>query len=517
MKGYFLLLAALVVGNPTLVTTPTEIACNLELMRSYLLKGREKSSATETLLLCPGVANNCCVRQDQQRIFHTVNDVLPARLAEYNSKVRQALARLKAFHKRVAATSPVILGSERRRRFCRRQARVVLNFPFNALHQSLLDQLTALEEDMASHYRSFFCVLCDASNHPFFEFAGTTKKAIFDLNFCREFLGARTEILRALNVELLDYLVALQNLVDCTHYVKSFDLPFFAPDHVRYKGEVTTCLNFLGSKSFARHCRPLCERLTLSKVITAVQGDADFLSDAANLFEKFHDFRESGNFISSKLRTFFRRFALPPTSTKKRKLVKSSGRSLVSLWARNLGQIEEPAAVVKTTHRQESEGPMPDRRLLAADPAPTATKARVAVDPTLANFYSQIALPPKHTGDRVYPVQGEPIDFERPLKTWSLGNGINPSKYEQSGFSLSPQRFYRMLYNFRHREPADVSLQFFLSDFTTEALEDSLTEVKETFKMDPKQFLLEPATDAAEPHQPRVLSASPSKTLLVNR
>lgn len=478
---------------------PTEIACNTELLRSYLLKGREKSSGTETLLLCPGVANNCCVRQDQQRAFHVVNDVLPARLAEYGSKVRMALARLKTFHRRVVAAPPVVTGSERRRRFCRRQVRTVLNFPFNRLYTDLLDELAAVEGELAAHYRAFFCVLCDAGNHPFFEFAGASRKAIFDTNFCRDFLAPKTAVLRALNVDLVDYLTSLQHLVDCAHYVRSFALPFFAPAVAVQKNEVTACLNYLASKSFARHCRPVCERLSLARVVTLVQGDFDFLDDAANLFEKFHAFRESGNFLSPKLRAFFARFGpAPAKAVKARQTSQRNGLpdvsgavpapQLLRLWAAHPPRLlaDVPSSGAQAPHAAPGH---------SAGPA----KAKVVVDPMLASFYAQIPLPAGPSTARVFPVQADPIDFDRPLKTWSLGNGVNPARYDLSGFATPASRFYRLLFNHRTREPDDVALQFFLSDFTPEALDDSLAELKTPFRLDPKSFLTDLDHSAKDP------------------
>ena len=156
--------------EPTSAGSLIEIACNQDVLRSYLLKGRAKSSATDPFLLCPQVANSCCTKQDQQRIYHIVNDILPARLNEYESKIKMVLAKIKNFHKRVVDSAPTMLGSSRRRKFCMRQARNVLNYPFNNLYKNLIEQVEELGDEMKSYYQSFFCIICDAGNHPFFEF-----------------------------------------------------------------------------------------------------------------------------------------------------------------------------------------------------------------------------------------------------------------------------------------------------------------------------------------------------------
>merc|ERR1719259_705611 len=99
--------------------------------------------------------------------------------------------------------------------------------------------------EMESYYQSFFCILCDAKSHPNFEFEGENKKITFLSSFCKEFLTPKVNIIRALNVELVEFLVSLQNLVDCTHYVRSYDLHFFNKEKIHLKEEVTQCLNYI--------------------------------------------------------------------------------------------------------------------------------------------------------------------------------------------------------------------------------------------------------------------------------
>lgn len=542
--------------QPAPSIVPIEIGCNQDVLRTYLLKGRQKSSANDPFLLCPQVVNNCCLKSDQQRIYHIVNDILPARLSEYNSKVKMALARIKKFHKRVIAVTPQILGSARRRKFCLRQVRNVMNFPFNGMYQNMIEMLEEMNEEMHTYHQSFLCILCDGTNHPFFEFGGMSKKVIFDVNFCKEMLGTKASIIRALNVELIDYLVALQNLVDCTHYVKSYNLPFFDQEKVKNKAEVTNCLNYIGSRSFLRNCRPMCEKLTVSKISTQIQGDFEFMIDAANLFEKFYDFKETGNFISAKLKKFFKRFVVATPGHRKRslrqkesllpsKLVKSSAkenRKLVKIWSERAKakravkkerKLRSPEIEAKTgdlaalpsvkdtpalkneesTVKEVQNTPVTEQRQVLLEDVGTdknlpgrvlekqPVKAKVDVNPILASFYNLIiiqqreSLKPMQT---IFEVQGEPLDFEKPIKTWSVGNGINPYKYAENHFNMTSQRFYRMLYNLPKHEENDVKLEFFLADFTKESMEISLGEIKNVFKMDPKQFVLEPETQSTE-------------------
>lgn len=564
-----------------------EIACNQDILRSYLLKGRSKASVTDPFLLCPKVTNSCCTKQDQQRIYHIVNDILPARLNEYESKIKMVLSKMKNFHKRVVDSAPAMMGSSRRRKFCMRQARNVLNYPFNNLYTSLVESIEQIGIEMKSYYQSFFCIICDGGNHPFFEFGGRSKKAIFDLTFCKEFLSPKVSIMRNLNVDLIEYLRGLQNLVDCTHYVRSYDLPFFDHEKVNQSGDVVQCLNFINSRSFLRYCKPICEKITFSKIVILIQGDFEFLGDAANLFEKFYDFKETGNFVSTKLRNFFKRFVIPVSASphKKRALTLSkdqhnsqslfkksvkhkqksirissggknfTNRKLIMLWEKEETQkqkikslndvtdsgakkerklisnsdsnksdrvvsssssgsmLDEKTQKVngnidnsfpvssneqnksQSTIDSGSETELLDQRILASENTNTAEKktrlAKLAVNPLLLEFYEMIMVGQiNRASTHIYNVQSLPIDFDSPLKTWSVGNGINPSKYEQNHFNMTSHQFYRLLYNFQKREVQDVNLEFFLADFTKENFEEFTSELKTEFEMDPRDFTL---------------------------
>ena len=286
------------------------IGCEISLLRSYLLKGRASSTDSEPFLLCPNVVNNCCLKADQQRIFHTVKEILPARINEYTSKIKMAMARLKNFHKKIGENIVPILGNNERRNFCMKEARNVMNFPFNGLYESILEELDQLDDEMKTYYQSFYCILCDAENHPNFELKGSKPKIVFSFDFCKQFLVPKQSLLQKLNVELINYLSSLQNYVDCVHYVRSYNLRFFDDQKVALKKDTTTCLNFINTSKFEQNCKPICEKLTVSKIIVLVQGDFEFLMDAANLFEKFYDFKETGNFVSAKLRNFFKKFVV---------------------------------------------------------------------------------------------------------------------------------------------------------------------------------------------------------------
>ena len=293
---------------------PKSLQCEHVLLKSYLLHGRHKSK-TDPMYLCPTIKNNCCTKMDQQRIYHITKEFLPQRLLEYQSKIRMALAKLRELHIKINQTKPVFTGKPARRLYCNAQASQLFNFPFFKMYNEIMEYLDIIRDELADYYNTFFCQLCDANNHKWFNLK--SKQLQMDSGFCKEMIDNHQEAIKIFNVDLISYLQALQNVVDCTHYVRSYNLEFFDRSKNKMSKAVVNCISNLGSKDFLKSCKPVCESIKLSKVIETIEGDFEFVIDAVNLFEKFFEFKESGSFISMKLRSFFKRFVVPRNQSRK--------------------------------------------------------------------------------------------------------------------------------------------------------------------------------------------------------
>ena len=293
---------------------PKSIQCEHVLLKSYLLHGRHKSKA-DPMYLCPTIKNNCCTKMDQQRIYHIAKEFLPQRLLEYQSKIRMALAKLRELHIKINRAKPVFTGAPKRRLYCNAQASQLFNFPFFKMYNEIMEYLDIVRDELSEYYNTFFCQLCDANNHKWFNLKN--KQVQMDSGFCKDMLDNHQEALKIFNIDLINYLQALQNVVDCTHYVRSFNLEFFDRSKNKIYKHVGKCLNNLGSQDFLKSCKEVCETLKLSKIIESIEGDFEFVIDAVNLFEKFFEFKESGSFISMKLRAFFKRFVVPRNQSRK--------------------------------------------------------------------------------------------------------------------------------------------------------------------------------------------------------
>ena len=293
---------------------PKSIQCEYRLLKSYLLHGRHQSKP-DPMYLCPTIKNNCCTKMDQQRIYHIAKEFLPQRLLEYQSKIRMALAKLRELHIKINRTRPVFTGVPKRRLYCNAQASQLYNFPFFKMYNEIMEYLDIVRDELNDYYNTFFCQLCDADNHKWFNLK--SKQLQMDSEFCKDMVDNHQEALKIFNVDLINYLEALQQVVDCTHYVRSYKLEFFDRSKSKISKAVSKCIGNLGGKDFLKSCKPVCETLKLSKVIETIEGDFEFVIDSVNLFEKFFEFKESGSFISMKLRAFFKRFVVPRNQSRK--------------------------------------------------------------------------------------------------------------------------------------------------------------------------------------------------------
>ena len=294
----------------------TTITCNQDLLWSYKLKGRPESSLTEKFLLCPDVKHNCCNKIDQQKIFHYVNDVMPVKHLEYQTKVEQALTRLEKLHKRIKKTIFDFPGDMKRKRWCAAQHRSIINFPYKPLFEKLQEQIEYGAPENLSQNQSFYCVLCDGENHQYFNVEKSPFSIILDSHFCKKYIEERHEEINLMNVELINYMKMVQNVVDCVHYTRSYKLNFFDENKLALVTQTTECLQNLESPEFLVKCQPLCKQLSINQIIPIAEGDFVFLNNAVTLFEKFFSYQERGQFISMKLRLFFKKFEIPKTMTR---------------------------------------------------------------------------------------------------------------------------------------------------------------------------------------------------------
>lgn len=281
--------------------------CNTHILRSYMLKGRSKSKDTEKVITCPDVKHNCCTKYDQQRIYHYVNRALSKRMHQYNSKLKMSLTKIKRFHANISKTKFDFRGSLDRKLFCAKQTQRLFKFPLDTLYDKLTIEIDQMALENQEFHQKFFCIICDGKNHRFFEFEKKDPKMTMDLNFCKEHLKSRKLFLKMFNIDLLEYLMLLQNVVDCQHYSKSYDLKFYDESKIERSNTISECLNYLDTEFFFRYCKPICKSIQITKIHPEGEGDYDFLNDILTFMEKLFYIRENAGMPNAKVKSFMKK------------------------------------------------------------------------------------------------------------------------------------------------------------------------------------------------------------------
>lgn len=511
-------------GQAPPANTPSEpMMCKQNVVRSYMLRGRRTSDSTP-MVLCSTVKNTCCTRTDQQKMYHIVNDLLPVRTMEYASKMKLAFGKLKILHTKILMNQPIFSGSPTRKEFCDVEARKVYNFPFMMFYNKVLEELEGIREDMDEYYKHFFCVICDAESHKNITPDGNFPSIVYSQTFCKNMLGGFQNIIRLLNIDLVNYLISVQNLVDCTHYIKSFKLRFFDERRQRGVSEVTNCLSNLESQNFGNACASTCQKLQISKITDLIEGDFEFMIDAVNMFEKFFELKESGNQVSMKIRKFFQQFVIPRKLTGAQAdrflaKLKNTVQNLPGIPQQVKVKADEGVSKKQTRKLQQkkvkSKVHLHQGRMLQSAPPPPAQPnfnqgqqfsqnwqfqnqtnqtfngtnftfykrtARLRFNRDLFRFYDEISVVSADKGPLIYQIAQKPIDIDALLKSFSPDGGIDPLTYNTK-FSMNSVAFYKSLFDSRASDKIDTSLMYFLSDFNNKTKNDTVQDLTRYFKM----------------------------------
>lgn len=527
------------------------VVCHQELMQSYLLKGTEVSN-NRTMLLCPTIKKNCCTRHDIQRVFHYAKDVLPARLAEYKQKMDIMFAQLREIHKELVKDRPLFRGNRRRRSFCARQFRAVLGFDFQTLYSKIQEEWFRMDHFVEEHSRRYFCMLCDGAAHENMIIRTERRAATFHLDYCQDVIKSNKDLLKILNIEMINYMRLVQNVVDCQHYSRSFALRFPRPDKLRLRNEVINCMEGLEGARFHVACAPVCREIKFAQIVPLFNGDFDFLHEMVLVFNRFLKYRESGNLISMKLRGFFKRFRIPRRMTRSRrrnflrnltprlpkdprKSKSSPGRKLTDASAAHHAErkLSERTPPVPSAHARQpfvlspkqaksvaSPKQLPFKRSLsevswglAAHSRPgrllqnsifsssvreVSVKAKItpfprlpapSFDKTLSEFYHDIEIPKsENPRPTVYRIRGNPLVFDRFEQNWVDDKGINYNTYTNLRFGMSRKTLYRLLYTYRKPELPDSRLTIFLMDFPTEFFKRAASIFNDDFTIMPNNY-----------------------------
>ena len=325
---FFLALVAYTLCADPDQTNSTVVQCKTDFLRSYNLHGYLTSNDTEPFLICPQVESNCCSKHDQRYIFHYLQDLLPRHLEDFKGRRDMAMTKLRRLHNRVLKVENEFkdVGQDKRR-FCSTEFRKLKAFPFDefyAKYSGFSDNwLTFRKKELST----FYCMLCDGGSQGFL--TEHPPSVTVSGPFCHNVIkDNKPNIFLWLN-NLMTYVKNLQNVIDCNHYIESYNLPFIDEEKLKAAEDGMKCLKTVDDE-FSGSCFRLCREIGLASVTPSIDGDPVFIERIVNIFSNFYDNVERGKFLSFETRRFYKKFEIP------RELNFTQGEAFKELISQNL-------------------------------------------------------------------------------------------------------------------------------------------------------------------------------------
>jgi len=286
--------------------TNSSAPCKVAFLRTYMLKGVARANSTDPFLICPSVTQNCCSKRDQLYIFHYLKTILPTHLNDLKMRRDSAFQRIRGLHRRILATSPNYTAvGVAKSNFCMTEWRKLTNFDMNKFNEQYIGITDSWMSQREESLSSFYCALCDATNHPFLD--PIKPQVVIQEQTCTEFVKQHEPTMRFWLGNFMDFVMNFQNVVDCNHYTTAFNLTFFSPAKLAEREAGLSCLRTIGG-ALDPSCRTICSKMGVSSITPFVDGDPAFMEEIANFFEKSNFNQETGRFISMEMRHFFKRF-----------------------------------------------------------------------------------------------------------------------------------------------------------------------------------------------------------------
>lgn len=478
---------------------PLLIQCNSDLLRTYMLKGFDKASDTKKFHMCSGVIQNCCTVFDQKRIYHYVNDVLPNRITQHKVRMTNLWLKLKKLHFKIKKSEYEIKGSKKKKAFCKRRFRKFSNFSFEPLDHLFEEWYDDFEHRNLEFFSRFYCILCDGENQKFFKTpADDTHSFTVDLPQCVEFVGNNKESILLWSIYLHKYLRMMQDIVDCTHYVKSYKLPFYDSRLDSLSNDARKCLRASKDQKVSS-CSKICERFSISNIMSFIDGNPVFLMNTLNFFERFFKNRETGNFISMKIRSFYKKFEALKTLSPIQEndfsemILKLSEPKVsafdpkktfnVALGGRKLRQsVAAEGNSSDLFSVQERPSLNKNRRLLKAEKKEKIVTPKIETDKLLYEIYENLIVNLDTDVNRgfIFRPAKNLCNLDRAQRVLNEKVGIKVSKYEKVFFGMSEKLLKERLFDHIPQDLFLPGVQQILEHFNN----NFVTQMDECLKTD---------------------------------
>lgn len=272
--------------------------CNVLLMQSFDLPVLENSIEGENLL-CPMVKQNCCSYEAQLMIYKKwqvakerkhIADFYKEFSTAYE-KIFEDFVKIEAQAQRTRDLTADIPNSN-----CNKLANTIVDFAVSGMKRDVLEVTQRSFKFLLTSRRGFYCSLCDADSHPFFN--KDSEEVIVDASFCSKFVE------ESLNFYLFKYVHFMkisrlysEFLVKCdlhgnyhpTRFLKH-SIKFFRRDE--FLMDVNNCKKGFNQENAIELCTGFCKHFNPVKYDRYLEGELEKLYSYSKSLEVLMDENE---------------------------------------------------------------------------------------------------------------------------------------------------------------------------------------------------------------------------------
>lgn len=272
--------------------------CNQQILRNFGLIGTD-TPVDVKLSMCPNVIKSCCLFADQITIYEQWERGMEHKKMmdrfHYHQKVYGDLIDAAVKIQDLASIIQLRMKKEPISN-CKILAKRIIHFEFKDISLRLKTVLNKMHEFFEKSYSGFYCMICDAENHKYFQIEDN--KLIYSEKFCRDIISNSLNVLLYFHVHMMKFLNLLLrfgNVCDANGFYKerpiSNDDLFFitGTDKKMLEG----CRDFRNAPNWLEMCEPICDKFYINSYnfffephLRKYKAFTKILKDAEAIFEK---------------------------------------------------------------------------------------------------------------------------------------------------------------------------------------------------------------------------------------
>lgn len=215
--------------------------------------------------MCPGVNLTCCTKEDQLQIYGKyIQAKEQAEIKQHYYLVKQTYLKMLQILKKVHEMSKKIIKKQKLKQIgnCKLMSERFVSFDVPTYIAQLKQLFEKSERFFQKTYEGFYCAICDAESHVFFDEGNQT--VFFSEKFCRDIVENSLPALLYQHRNFIKLINLASQLLASCDFTGDFNVKGFPPkDVILVQNEKTikqldTAFQFRNDKSWFSYSRDIC-------------------------------------------------------------------------------------------------------------------------------------------------------------------------------------------------------------------------------------------------------------------